>query len=81
MRMLFRLTILGLAVYGGKTLYERYGRDVREAVASPSIDQLLAPFRRQVEESGMSDEQLDAFYENLRRMAFAERNVNKAAEP
>jgi len=34
MRMLFRLTILGLAVYGGKTLYERYGRDVREAVAS-----------------------------------------------
>lgn len=42
---------------------------LHEAITTPSIDELLAPFRRQVEESGMSDEELDAFYEDLRNKA------------
>jgi len=32
------------------------------AIARPSVDEVLAPFRRQVAESGMSDEELDAFF-------------------
>ena len=31
---------------------------VEEAVAKPSLDEVLAPLRREFEESGMSDEQL-----------------------
>ena len=37
-------------------------RLLAEAVARPSVEQLLAPFRKQVAESGMSDEQLDEFF-------------------
>ena len=59
------------------------GRLLRETVATPSIDDLLAPFRRQVEESGMADAQLDAFYEDLRTKAFEDRvaHSNKADRP
>jgi hypothetical protein len=31
-----------------------------------SVDEMLAPFRKQVAESGMSDEQFDAFFEGVR---------------
>lgn len=30
-------------------------RLLQEALATPSVDELLAPFRKQVEESGISD--------------------------
>ena len=43
------------------------------AVTAPSVDEVLADFRRQVAESGMSDEQLDEFYEGLRNEVWAER--------
>ncbi len=49
-----------------------------EVVASPSIEDLLAPFRQQVDESGMTDEQLDDFYRHLRDKAFHDRTTNKA---
>ena len=44
---------------------------VREAVEDKlhgprSLDEILAPFRREVLQSGMSDQELDAFYEGLR---------------
>jgi hypothetical protein len=35
---------------------------IEEAVTRPSVDELLAPFRKQVAESGMGDKELDAFY-------------------
>jgi hypothetical protein len=47
-----------LDVYASKLL--------ERAITQPSADELLAPFRKQVADSGMSDEQLDAFHENLR---------------
>jgi hypothetical protein len=31
-----------------------------------SVDKALAPFRRQVEESGMSDEDVQSFFEDVR---------------
>lgn len=35
---------------------------IEQAVAQPSVDELLAPFRKQVSESGMSSDELDAFF-------------------
>lgn len=61
---------------------EAVGQDVasyatqllREALTAPSVDELLAPFRQQVEESGISDRELDEFYEGLRDKVTQERN-------
>ena len=35
-------------------------------IQGPTLDEVLAPFRRQVEESGMSDDELGAFFEEVR---------------
>ena len=35
---------------------------IEQATARPSVDELLAPFRKQVAESGMSDGELDDFF-------------------
>jgi hypothetical protein len=50
----------------GEDIASYAARLLRDAVASPSIDDLLSPFRQQVEASGMTDEQLDEFYNDLR---------------
>jgi hypothetical protein len=59
----------------------RTGRDVptlvRELIergieAGPTIDDILAPFRRQVAESGMTDAELDAFFEGVREEVWRE---------
>jgi hypothetical protein len=39
-----------------------------------SVDEALAPFRRQVEESGMSDEDVQSFFEDVRDEVWAERH-------
>ena len=51
---------------------------VENAVTKPTLDEILAPFRKRVSESGMSDQQLDEFYENLRNEAWIERKGRKA---
>ncbi len=38
---------------------------LERAVAQPTVDELLAPYRRQVAESGMTDEELDEFHRGL----------------
>jgi len=48
---------------------------IEHAVTRPSVDEVLAPFREQVAESGMSDEELDAFF---RSELEAHRRVKKA---
>jgi hypothetical protein len=35
---------------------------VEKAVTRPSVDEVLAPFRKQVAESGMTDQELDDFF-------------------
>jgi plasmid stability protein len=40
-----------------------------------TIDEILAPFRKQIAESGMNDEQLDKFYEALRDEAWQDRQL------
>ena len=38
---------------------------LEQAITRPSVDELLAPARKQVAESGMSDEQLDGFFRGV----------------
>jgi hypothetical protein len=45
------------------------------AVARPTVDEVLAPFRKQVAESGMNDEELDALF---RKELEAHRREKKA---
>ena len=51
---------------------------LREALTAPSVDELLGPFRKQVEESGMSDEEIDSFGEELRREVRQENRAKNA---
>jgi len=42
---------------------ESYASELLEQAATrPSVDELLAPFRKQVAQSGMTDDELDALY-------------------
>ena len=61
---------------------ERSGQDVetlarqlieRGVTAEAPLDEILAPFRRQVAESGMSDEDLAGLFEEARTEAHRER--------
>ena len=56
----------------GEDLTSYAARVFHEAITTPSVDELLAPFRKQVDESGMTDEQLDDFYEGLRHKVWDE---------
>lgn len=44
-------------------------RDRIDLLAEKSFDEILAPFRRNVEESGLSDEALDALFSEARKEA------------
>jgi hypothetical protein len=46
---------------------------VEQAILQPTVDEVLAPFRKQVAESGMSDQELDDFFDGVREKAFQER--------
>jgi hypothetical protein len=46
---------------------------LEQAITHPTVDELLTPFRKQVADSGMSDEELDVFFEDVREKAFQER--------
>lgn len=63
----------------GQTPADYVSRLVEQAVARPTLDEVLAPFRRQVDESGMSDEQIDEFFQGLREKAYQERRGRDAA--
>ncbi len=43
---------------------------VTKELGSPSLDEILAPFRRQVEESGITDEELDNLFTEARKEVF-----------
>lgn len=65
---------------------EAHGQDIdsyaarllQEALNTPSVDELLAPFRKQVEDSGASDEELDQLGEELRDEVWQEQQARKA---
>jgi len=51
---------------------------LEQAATALSIDEILAPVRKQVADSGMSDSKLDAFIEDVREEAFQERQRRQA---
>lgn len=53
-------------------------RLIRDVLQTPYVDELLAPVRRQVEESGISDEELDRLGEELREEVWQESQARKA---
>ena len=66
---------------------EAVGQDVasyaahllHEALTTPSVGELLAPFRREVEASGLTDRELEAFYEGLRDKVWREGKQARSA--
>jgi hypothetical protein len=52
-------------------------RLLQEALGTSSVDELLAPFRNHVEQSRMTDEQLNQLGEELRREARHEQQAQK----
>ncbi len=57
----------------GQEVAEFAARLVEQAVNHPSLDALLASFRKEVHDSGMSDGELEQFYDDLRDDVWQER--------
>ena len=49
-----------------------------EAFSAPNVDHLLATYRKQVEESGITNEELDAIGESLHDEVWRERQATEA---
>lgn len=71
-------TVKSQATKEGKPLADYVGslveegsrrRDRIDLLAEKSFDEILAPFRQSVEDSGMSDEALDALFTEARKEA------------
>lgn len=50
----------------GEDVSSYAARLLHDVLMAPSVEELLAPFRKQVEESGITDEELDQLGEELR---------------
>ena len=51
---------------------------IEQAVTRPTVDEVLAPYRKQVAESGMSDEELDNFHRDLLAKVRSEKKAKSA---
>ena len=54
-------------------------RERIDALANKPFDEILAPFRAEVEGSGMSDDELDALFTQARREVARERRERRTA--
>jgi hypothetical protein len=59
----------------GKDLVTLASDLLEQAITRPSVDELLAPARKQVADSGMSDDQLDSLFRDVLKEV---RNQKKA---
>jgi hypothetical protein len=68
----------------------RTGRDLadyvhllieRDIQGSAAVGEALAPFRRQVEESGMTDQELGDFFEEIREEVWQEKHGRPSKTP
>lgn len=71
-------TLRERAKANGEDVASYAARLLHEALSTPSVDELLAPFRKQVEESGISDAELDQFGETLQREVRQDKQARKA---
>ena len=49
----------------------------REMQSAQTLDEILAPFRQEVSQSGMSEDELDGFFTEARRKVFQEKQARK----
>src|ERR1044071_8898306 len=54
-------------------------RDRIDLLAEKSFDEILTPFRRNVEQSGVSDEELDGLFTTARKEASRRRMMTRSA--
>lgn len=59
----------------GQGVAEFAARLVEQAVNQPSLDAVLASFRKEVQASGLNDPELEQFYEELREEVWRERGA------
>lgn len=71
-------TLRERAKASGEDVAAYAGRLIQEALTAPSVDELLAPFRNQVDQSGISDAELDRLGEELQQEVRQEREARKA---
>ena len=63
------------AAHSGKDLAALASDILEEAIRRPSVEELLAPARREVAESGMTDQELDGFFEGIVKEVRTENNT------
>ncbi len=61
-----------IASFLSELLKEVFTNPVARRAPTRTLDEILAPFRAQVEASGITDEELDSFFEDLREKRFRE---------
>lgn len=66
------------AASSGQDLSSIASELIEQAVTRPTVDELLAPYRKQVAESGMSDEELDNFHRGLLEKVRSEKKAKTA---
>lgn len=71
-------TLRDRAKANGQDVSSYAARLLQEALSTPSVDELLAPFRTQVEKSGITDEGIHQLGEELRREVRQENQALKA---
>jgi membrane-bound lytic murein transglycosylase B len=63
-----------LASAAGSSPADFAARLVERAVMMPNADDALAPFRAQIAQSGIEDQQLDEFFEDLRNQVWRDKS-------
>lgn len=61
------------AIADGKDVQNYIEDSLRKLALQPSLDEILAPFRREVAESGITDDELDALVEEAREENYQEK--------
>jgi hypothetical protein len=62
----------------GEDISSLAARLLQEALTTPSVGELLVPFRNQVEQSGITDDELNALGTELRQDVREEKRARKA---
>lgn len=62
------------AIADGKDVQNYIEDSLRKLALQPSLDEILAPIRKNFEESGMSEEDLDDLIESERQAMWEEKN-------
>ena len=61
----------------GEDVSSYAARLLQDALVAPSVEELLAPFRKQVEDSGITDAELNSLGEELRTDVWQEKQARK----